>query len=83
MVRPSSSTITTRPPASSRYRAASACSASRCSTDAPDRSAARDRIASAKASCCRSLVSRRSTEFEYDTPSGIARTSRTNSVIER
>jgi len=31
----------------------------------------------------KSLVSRRSTELEYDTPSGIASTSRTNAVIER
>src|SRR6478735_1393517 len=75
MLRPSASTMTTRPPAVSRYRAASSWSARVGSTDAPSASGSRARVASENASCWRSLVSRRSTEFEYETPSGIALTS--------
>ena len=85
MLRPSASTITTRPPArvavavGERLRGRASCAPRRAVVER----LLRDRIASENASCCRSLVSRRSTEFAYDTPSGISSTSRTKAVIER
>ena len=69
MLRPSASTITTRPPARvavarrERLRARASARPTRRRRAAPAA-----RIASENASCWRSLVSRRSTEFAYDTP---------------
>ena len=85
-LRPRASVITTRPPAFVWYRSASAWRARVSAAPAPASarsSGSCDRMASEKASCCRSLVSRRSTEFAYDTPNGISSTRRTKAVMER